>query len=338
VACGAGFQPVDVCELTETAAIILAAGKSTRMNSELPKVLHPICGQPMLAYALDACVEAGVDRLLVVVGYRQDLVREAFADRDDLTWIEQAEQRGTGHAVMCCRLALKDFDGTVVVIAGDMPLVRRATVAALIEARADSGDAVVLGTSVLEDPTGYGRIIRGADGRLEAIVEDRECTPEQRKIREVNPSYYCFDARRMFEALDQVRPNNAKGEYYITDVVHLLRAAGAGVSAHSAVPREEALGINSRMDLADVARTMQDRLQSELMDAGVTIVDPDNTWIECGVTIGRDTVVYPFTYVGRGCTIGENCRIGPFANLEPGEKVESGARVGGLISLNGVPS
>ncbi len=305
------------------------------MNSELPKVLHAICGRPMLAYALDACGEAGIEQLYVVVGHKQELVREAFAERDDITWIEQSEQRGTGHAVMCCREAMKDFDGSVVVIAGDMPLVRRATVAAILEARADSGDAVVMGTSVLDDPTGYGRIIRNEHGSLEGIVEDRDCTPEQRKIREVNPSYYCFDARRMFETLDQVKPNNAKGEYYITDVVHLLRTAGAGVSAHSAVPREEALGINSRVDLAEVARTMQDRLQAELMDAGVTIIDPDNTWIECGVTIGRDTVVYPFSYIGRGCAIGENCRVGPFANLEPGEKVESGTRVGG--PTNGVP-
>jgi bifunctional UDP-N-acetylglucosamine pyrophosphorylase/glucosamine-1-phosphate N-acetyltransferase len=301
--------------LEETAAIILAAGKSTRMKTELPKVLHPICGQPMLAYVLSACRDAGVDRLLVVVGHGKEEVVAHFSGQSDVRWVEQTKQKGTGHAVFCCREALTDFDGSVLVIAGDMPLVRRETLANLLETRENCGDAVVIATTVLEGPHGYGRIVRDDTGKLLAIVEDRDCTPEQRTIREVNPSYYCFDCRRMFEALENLRPDNVKGEYYITDAVHILRDSGGGASAIETVPAEDAMGINSRLDLAVVGRAMQDRIQLAIMQEGVTIVDPDNTWIEAGVSIGRDTVVYPFTFIGTGAALGERCRVGPFARI-----------------------
>lgn len=300
------------------------------MNSDVPKVLHAICGRPMLTYALDACRDAGVERLLVVVGHHQEKVRAAFSDRDSIAWIEQSEQRGTGHAVMCCRDALADFEGSVVVLAGDMPLVRRATVSALLESREESGHAAVLGTAILDEPAGYGRIVRDEAGQLASIVEDRDCTPEQREIREVNPSFYCFDARSLFDTLAKVRPNNAKGEYYVTDVVHLLREAGAGVSAYAGVLREEALGINSRMDLATVSRAMQDRIQLELLDGGVTIVDPDNTWVEAGCSIGRDTIILPFTYIGGDSVIGEGCRIGPLALVGREARIEADSQVAGL--------
>ena len=322
--------------MAEATAIILAAGKSTRMNSDLPKVLHGICGRPMLSYALDACVEAGIEPVHVVVGHRQDLVRDAFADRPEIVWVEQSKQRGTGHAVLCCREALEGFEGSVVVIAGDMPLLRRATLSALLESRAETNHVVVLGTSILDDPTGYGRIVRDGEGDLEAIVEERDCSAKQREIREVNPSFYCFEAGPLFESLEKVRPDNAKGEYYITDVIELFRSAGAGVSAYSGVPAEEAMGINSRMDLATVARLMQDRVQLALMESGVTIVDPDNTWIEWGVSIGKDTVVFPFTYIGRNASIGRSCQVGPFAHVARDQRVESGSQVGPTAASQGV--
>lgn len=301
--------------MEETAAIILAAGKSTRMKTEWPKVLHEICGQPMLAYVLSACRDAGVDRLLVVVGHGKEEVVAHFSEQSDVKWVEQTKQKGTGHAVLCCREALMDFDGSVLVIAGDMPLVRRETLANLLETRQNCGDAVVIATTVLEDPDGYGRIVRNEAGKLQAIVEDRDCTPEQKTIREVNPSYYCFDCRRMFEALESIRPDNVKGEYYITDAVHILRDLGGGASAIETVPAEDAMGINSRLDLAVVGRAMQDRIQLAIMQEGATIVDPDNTWIEAGVSIGRDTIVYPFTFIGTGAALGERCRVGPFARI-----------------------
>lgn len=298
------------------------------MKSDRPKVLHEVCGRPMLSHSLNACRLAGVDRLIVVVGYGKDEVISRLESERDTAWVSQAEQRGTGHAVICCREALQDFVGSVLVLAGDMPLVRRETLAGLIELREDSGDAATLATTMLDEPSGYGRIVRDTHGELTAIVEDRDCTNEQREIREVNPSYYCFDKERLFEALDKVQPAEKSGEYYVTDAVRILREAGHDVSAKIVVAPEEAMGVNSRLDLATVNRMMQDRIQLELMNDGVTIVDPDNTWIESDVSVGRDTVIFPFSVIGVGATIGEGCRIGPCACVGVGDVVEGGAVVG----------
>lgn len=310
--------------LDATAAIILAAGKSTRMNSDLPKVLHEICGRPMLSFVLGACRLAGVDRLIVVVGHGKDEVMARFSEDDDVTWVEQSQQKGTGHAVMCCRELIRGAAGTALVVAGDMPLVRRETLVELMDSRAQSGDAVTLATTMLDDPTGYGRIIRDAQGQLQAIIEHRDCTEKQREIHEVNPSYYCFDADRLFAALDGVRQQPRGGDYYLTDAVRVLREQGSAVSATVMVPAEEAMGINSRLDLVRASRAMQDRLQLGLLGDGVTIVDPDNTWIEADVSVGRDTTIHPFSFVGVGAMIGERCRIGPFAHVAPGATVADG--------------
>ena len=318
----------DDIELRETAAIVLAAGKSTRMNSDVPKVLHEVCGRPILSYTLNACRLAGVDRLIVVVGHGRDEVVRRYKSERDLSWVEQGEQKGTGHAVLCCREVLDTFFGSVLVVAGDMPLVRREALAGLIESREDTGDAVTLVTTVLDDPTGYGRIIRDGQGRLKAIVEECDCTTEQRKICEVNPSYYCFDAKRLFEAMDKVLPTGDQGDYYLTEAVRVLYDDGQGVSANITVAPEEAMGINSRLDLAVVNRVMQDRIQLGLMNEGVTIVDPDNTWIESDVTVGRETVVYPFSVIGAGAAIGAECRIGPFARVGVDQVVADGSAVG----------
>lgn len=313
------------------AAIILAAGKSTRMKSDSPKVLHEICGRPMLAYVLTTCRLAGIEKLIVVVGHGRTQVMQSFASDQDITWVHQAEQKGTGHAVNCCKESLAGFEGSVLVIAGDMPLVRREALAELLGEREETGDAVTIATTILDDPTGYGRIIRDADGKLQAIVEHRDCTEEQRAIHEVNPSYYCFDAKKMFAALDRLSPASGSGEYYITDAIRILRERGERVSAHVMVPSEDALGINSRLDLADVSRVMQDRIQVAHLHGGVTIVDPDNTWIEAEASIGRDTIVYPFSFVGAGAVIGDDCRIGPFALVRVDENVEAGMAIGSSI-------
>lgn len=311
--------------LRPTAAVILAAGKSTRMKSERPKVLHEVCGRPMLAYVLEACREADVERLVVVVGYQRELVLEAFGESDDLSWVDQTEQHGTGHAVMMCADVLGDFAGDVLVIAGDMPLIRSATLCALLEEHARTGQAVTLATTVLEDPAGYGRIVRTDARALAAIVEEKDCTPEQREIREVNPSYYCFDGPRLFAGLDRLSADNSQGEYYITDMVKILREQGQGAGAIAAVPPEDAMGINSRSDLAEVNRVMQRRIQRAWMDQGVTIVAPDLTWIESGALIGPETVVHPFVHVDAGAEVGEGCSLGPFARVRRGETVAAGA-------------
>lgn len=312
----------------EVAAIVLAAGKSTRMQSELPKVLHEVCGRPMLSYVLNACRLSGVDRILVVVGHEREKVVERFSADRDLTFVEQAEQRGTGHAVMCCREALAGFEGSVLVVAGDMPLVRRETLSELVDERMQRGDALTIATTELDDPTGYGRIVRDARAELVSIVEHRDCTDAQLAINEVNVSYYCFDSSPLMEGLSRLKPNAAKGEFYLTDLVKMFREDGERVSAVVKVPQADALGINSRLDLAMVSRAMQDRFQRSLLNDGVSIVDPDNTWIEADVSIGTDTVIYPFSFIGLGATIGEGCRVGPFAHVRAGEQYEDGAVVG----------
>ncbi|HSW46104.1 MAG TPA: NTP transferase domain-containing protein [Phycisphaerae bacterium] len=316
-----------------TAAIILAAGKSTRMVTDLPKVLHEVCGRPMLAYVIDACRAAGVEKIVCVVGYQKQQVMDSFASDAPVTWVSQDEQKGTGHAAMVCREALEGFEGNLLAIAGDMPLVRSETLSLLIETHEKQHSAVTLATAVLDDPTGYGRIVRDAYGNLQGIVEELDCTPEQRKIKEINPSYYCFDKKLLFSSLDQIRPDNVKGEYYITDALHILVQKGHRAIAITAVKAEEAMGVNSREQLAEVGRIMQTRIQKNLMSNGVTIVDPLNTWIDIRARIGQDTVIYPFTYIHGRVEIGRHCVVGPFAYLREGTVLEDDVVAGVFIEL-----
>ena len=297
------------------------------MRTEKPKVLHEVCGRPMLSYVLDACRANGVGRILVVVGYQKQRLLEHYGGQEDLAGVEQDEQKGTGHAVMVCEEALADFEGTVLVMAGDMPLVLPETMRRLLEAHEGSGWAATIATTVLDDPSGYGRIVRDAEGKLLGIVEHRDCTAEQLAIRECNPSYYAFDKLSLFEALSKTDNKNAKGEYYITDAVRILSQAGRAVQALEAISAAEATGINDRRDLATVGRMMQERIQAELMDRGVTIVDPSSTWIEEGARIARDVVILPFCFIERGVKVGRDCRVGPFAHLRQGAVVETGTRV-----------
>ncbi len=248
--------------MRDVTAIILGAGKSTRMKSDLPKVLHPLCGRPMLAYVLHACYDAGIERIAVVVGHQKDRLIEAFKQDDRIEWIEQSRQLGTGHAVMMCEHSFRAFDGDVLVIAGDMPLLRSETLRHLLEIHRSAGATVSLATAQLDDPTGYGRIVRDGQGQLVRIVEHNECTRQQRQIREVNISYYCFDSRALFGALKRVKPNDAKGEYYITDAVHILVADGGKTAILPDVAPEDGLGVNSPADLATVEQVMQRRISS----------------------------------------------------------------------------
>lgn len=311
-----------------TAAVILAAGRSTRMKTELPKVLHEVCGRPMLAYVLDACRQAGISRLIIVVGFGREAVEKTFANEPDVTFVHQAEQKGSGHAVMVCADSLKGFTGDCVVIAGDMPLIQADTLSTLIGGHRATGAAASLATTTLDDPTGYGRIVRNARGEFEKIVEHRDCTPEQLAIREVNPSYYCFDAATLLDVLPKIKPNNAKGEYYITDTLELIRAAGKPVRASVNVPAADATGINSRVDLAAVSAMMQQRIATRWMESGVTIVSPSNTWIDHRATIGPETIIRPFTTIEGHARIGAGCEIGPYAYVRDGAVVADGAIIG----------
>jgi UDP-N-acetylglucosamine diphosphorylase/glucosamine-1-phosphate N-acetyltransferase len=234
------------------AAIILAAGKGTRMRSDLPKVVFPIGGRPMVCAVVDACLAAGCGRVVVIVGHKQELVREALKDYATVEYAVQDQQLGTGHAVQCCADVMAGFAGDAFVLCGDGPLIRPETLATVIERHVKSGAAATLATSVIEDPNGYGRIVRDAAGKFVAIVEQKNATPEQLKVCEVNPSYYCFDVPAMFGALKRVTRNATTNEYYLTDVPALLMAEGKRVEVIDAVPPEDILSINTPEDLAKV--------------------------------------------------------------------------------------
>ncbi len=245
----------------------MAAGKGTRMNSDLPKVVHEVAGRPMVCHVVEACLAAGCSRVVAIVGYKQELVREALAGFGDrVRFAVQAEQLGTGHAVQCAEASLAGLptDTPLLVLAGDGPLIRVSTLEALLRLHRETGAAATLATSVIEDPTGYGRIVRGADGRFAAIVEQKNATPEQLTICEVNPSYYCFRLASLFEALAKVERNGASGEYYLTDVPTILLESGGEsggrVEVIDAVPAEDVLSINTPDQLAEVDRILRSRL------------------------------------------------------------------------------
>lgn len=294
----------------DVAAVILAAGQSTRMNTKMPKVLHEVCGRPMLEWVLTACRQAGVRRHLVVVGYGKEQIIARYGKWGDVEFVEQPEQRGTGHAVMCCRPHLATFTGLTLVLCGDAPLIRPETLTQLIEKHLQDKSAVTLATAVLSNPTGYGRIVRDHYGNIQGIVEHNDCTPEQLAIREVNPGYFCFSTPHLLSALERIKPNNKKNEYYLTDALHILLSDGLKATAITAVAEEDALGVNTRQQLAIASKIMQQRIQERLQSNGVTIVDPMNTWIDARAKIGQDTVIEPFTYLHGQIVIGESCRIG----------------------------
>lgn len=238
--------------MLSTVAIVLAAGRGTRMKSDLPKVLLPVAGRPMIDYVLDALAAGGVGQVVVVVGYRGDLVREHLIGRAGLTFVEQREQLGTGHAVMCCREALAAHDGPVLIVTGDSPLMQASSIRALLAEFARAQPACLLGTARRSDPTGLGRIVRDAAGNFAAIVEERDATEEQRKITEVNMSCYVFNSRNLVEVLPRVGRRNAQGEYYLTDCPGLLKAEGKSVLARDVLQPCEALSINTVDELATV--------------------------------------------------------------------------------------
>ena len=314
--------------MAERAAVILAAGISSRMNTMMPKVLHEVCGRPMLAYVLDACHQVGVAKIYVVIGFSAEQVRERFGGSADIEWVIQEKQLGTAHAVLCCKEQLKDFRGETLVLCGDGPLIRSLTLTTLIEKHEAEQAAATLATAVLDDPTGYGRIVRDAYGNMQGIVEHSDCTKELLAIKEVNPSYYLFNNQVLFEALERVKPDNVKQEYYLTDVLSGIIRTGHKVVAVTAVLPEEAMGVNSRRELSEASKIMQRRIQQELMENGVTIVDPDNTWIDARAKIGQDTVIEPFTYIHGVVEIGQNCRIGPFAYLRDGSVLKNDVVLG----------
>jgi bifunctional UDP-N-acetylglucosamine pyrophosphorylase / glucosamine-1-phosphate N-acetyltransferase len=317
-----------------TTAIILAAGKSTRMKSKRPKALHEICGKPMLQYVLDACYDAGCTRILLVVGHGKDEIIAAFEHDRRIVWVEQTEQLGTGHAARMCEPYLRQQAGEVFILTADGPLIRGEVLRTLLREHREQFAAASMATAVLDDPTGYGRVIRDAAGEFVEIVEQADATPEQREIREVFPSYYCVRSEELLLALSLLKNENKKKEFYLTDIYGILRAHRHKVVAVQAVTQEDVLSVNDRDQQAQVDAIMQDRLQRQLRNGGVTIVSGINTYIEAGTTIGPDTVIRPFSFVGRDCTIGAECNIGPFTCIPPETIVPEGSAISGNVGVD----
>jgi len=346
--------------------LLLAAGQGTRLKSKTIKLLHPVAGQPMVTWVARAARALRPARMVAVVGFQGDLVREALSSLCD-DFAVQAEQRGTGHAVMQSAGPLKAARGPLLIVNGDLPNLTPSTLRALVALHRKSKAALALITTGVPDPTGYGRIVRDAKGRVIRIVEHKDASAAERKIAEINCGIYCAQASVLMAALKTVRPNNAQGEYYLTDAVHALIARGESVVALHHAASDEVLGVNTRAELAEAGALLYARKATELQDAGVTLLDPARTWIDPRAKIGRDTVLYPDVLLEGECVIGEDCvvrsgsrlvnmvlgrgvevkdhcvlqdsrigddaQLGPFAHLRPGSILDAKAKVGNFVEL-----
>lgn len=306
--------------MSSLVAVILAAGKGTRMRSKLPKVLHKVGGKAMLQHVIDASTAAGADDKVVIIGHGAELVEEMVAGQAKTAL--QAEQLGTGHAVLQTKEALKDFVGTAMILCGDTPLLDGEELRKFYEAHQASGAAATVMTAIMDNPTGYGRIIRDSAGDVCAIVEQKDATEEQKAVKEINTGIYCIECPLMFEVLETITPNNAQGEYYLTDILDKLYSAGKKVGGVVTADSDMVMGINSRKQLSVAEAVMRNRILDKLMDSGVTIMDPASTFIEASVKIGQDTIIYPYTWLEGNTEIGEDCEIGPncrFTNVKMGD-------------------
>lgn len=307
--------------MSDKFAVVLAAGQGTRMKSKLYKVLHPVCGKPMVQHVVDSLKELQMDGIVVVVGHGADKVKEQLGS--GVEYAMQEEQLGTAHAVMQVAPILKGKKGTTLVLSGDEPLISSETLKALMAHHEANQAAATILTRIMDNPTGYGRIIRGEDGGVERIVEQKDATEEEQRVQEINTGTYCFDNEKLFAALEKVDNNNAQGEYYLPDVIEIFKSQGERIEA--SITEEITIGVNDRVALAKAEAMMRERILTKHMKEGVTIIDPSNTYIEADVVIGRDSIIYPGTLIGAGTTIGEDCIIGPHTQLKNcrvGDRVE----------------
>ncbi|MGC4378594.1 bifunctional UDP-N-acetylglucosamine diphosphorylase/glucosamine-1-phosphate N-acetyltransferase GlmU [Fictibacillus sp. Mic-4] len=295
-------------------AVVLAAGQGTRMKSSLYKVLHPVCGKPMVQHVIDQLNELEVTKIVTVIGHGAEKVKESLSG--NTTFVLQEKQLGTAHAVMQAESEIGSSEGLTLVVCGDSPLIQAETIRKLMEEHEKAKAKVTVLTAKAEDPTGYGRIIRDAIGNLERIVEQKDASAEEKAVQEINTGVFCFDNRTLFEALKEVNNNNAQGEYYLPDVIEIIRKKGEIVTACQAASFEEALGVNDRVALSKAESLMRKRINEKHMRNGVTIIDPDHTYISADSVIGRDTVLYPGTIISGKSEIGENNSIGPNTEIK----------------------
>ena len=318
----------------EIKSVILAAGKGTRMKSETPKVLHKIFDKTLLGYVLDS-VKSFSNEAFVIVGHKAEVVTE-FVNKNYsfAKTVLQTPQLGTGHAVSMVCPQLENFDGLVLILCGDTPLVREKTLKKFVDEHIASGADLSVMSTIFENPANYGRIIRCANGALEKIVEEKDATDAEKAVKEINAGIYCLNWAKIKPAFSQLTSSNAQGEYYLTDIIEWANRQGLFVKASVLEDSDEIYGINSRENLAAATSLMNQRKLHELMASGVTIVDPASTWISQDTEIGADTIVFPGTYIeGSNNKIGKNCKIGPFAHLRGDVEIADNVKIGNFVEV-----
>lgn len=292
------------------AAVILAAGKGVRMYSELPKVAHRVAGKPLVTHVVEAVREAGIDDITLVVGHGREIIKEIFADDDKIKFAVQAQQLGTGHALMQAEQAV-DPNCNLLVLAGDTPLLQPSTIKQLVKYHHQGGYGATLLSTKVANPYGYGRVLRNLDDSFSRVVEEKDASPSEKNVKEINSGMYCFQAGEVFRALAGISSDNAQGEYYLTEVLEVLKGQGKKVGIFLSPVEEDIYGINDRVQLAQAEALLRQRKNIALMKSGVTLLDPNTIFIDSAVQIGRDTIILPFTIIEGDTVIGEHCEIGP---------------------------
>jgi bifunctional UDP-N-acetylglucosamine pyrophosphorylase/glucosamine-1-phosphate N-acetyltransferase len=350
--------------MNEVGVIILAAGLGRRMKSSLPKVVHPLNGKPLFLHVLTTARRLNPGKVAIIIGHGAEAVKHAYRS-DDVTWIVQEQQLGTGHAVLCARNSLGEFAGDILILSGDVPLISANTLNALVNLHRHHKASLTLLTALLTEPRGYGRVLRHADGAIAGVVEEQDATDAQQQIEEVNAGVYVASAPFLFSALGKVKNHNEQGEYYLPDAVAIALKQGERVATVKVDDPREVMGINTREELAQMEKTLQERINRKWMDNGVTLRDPNTTYIENDVVIGKDTVIGPNTHLRGNTVIGERCQIdgsayltdaqigdevhvkfsvvmtssrvaagaiiGPFAHLRPGSSLGANVHIGNFV-------
>ncbi len=316
-------------------SVILAAGKGTRMKSETPKVLHTIFDKTLVGYVIEAVNNTGLaDENFVIVGHQAERVEEYITKTySNAKCVLQSPQLGTGHAVSMVLPYLDNYEGEVVILCGDTPLVTSETLKEFVETHNQKKSDLTVMSAIFENPTNYGRIVRNSDGSLNSIVEEKDANVEQKAIKEVNAGIYCLNWAKIKSAFGQLKTNNAQGEYYLTDIIKWANEQNLKVDAYTLKNNEEIFGINSKAHLAEASKMLNKRIINKHLENGVTIVDPDTTWISADTTIEADTVIYPSTYITGKNKIGRNCKIGPFAHLRGDVVLEDNVKVGNFVEV-----
>ena len=312
-------------------ALVLAAGKGTRMKSEKSKLVHKIYGKELVKRVVETAKKSGVDEVITVVGYKKEQVQLVLGD--SVKYAYQEEMLGTGHAVLQAEEYLKDKTGKVVVLCGDVPILRVETIKNLINKSIQNKEYATVLTAIYSNPTGYGRIVRDIGGNIKGIVEEKDATEEQKKIQEINAGIYCFDIQELLQALKQIEPNNSQKEYYLTDVIKLMNEKGLKTGAVIVEDNTEILGVNDKMQLELLTKVLKLRINQEHMKNGVTIEDIDNTYIYDDVEIGTDTVIHPNTTIKSDVVIGNDCELGPNSYIREGCRLADKVKVGSFVEL-----